>query len=95
MVIRRHLQIHKIHKNQIRSHIIEPNFNVCYIAVPSKVTSPGDKENVLGRPMSLKSPVITPSRQPTSLGEFLSKYNAPHAVEYFNVRKICVALNAY
>ncbi|XP_053403906.1 E3 ubiquitin-protein ligase TRIM33-like isoform X3 [Mercenaria mercenaria] len=29
-------------------------------------------ENVLGRPLSLKSPVISPTKQPTSLGDFLN-----------------------
>ncbi|XP_053403909.1 uncharacterized protein LOC123554661 isoform X6 [Mercenaria mercenaria] len=30
-------------------------------------------ENVLGRPLSLKSPVISPTKQPTSLGDFLNE----------------------
>ncbi|XP_060602124.1 uncharacterized protein LOC132755292 isoform X3 [Ruditapes philippinarum] len=32
----------------------------------------GTNENVLGRPLSLKSPVISPNKQATSLGDFLN-----------------------
>lgn len=39
-----------------------------------KTTPSPVEENVLGRPLTLKSPVISTRKQPTSLGDFLSKY---------------------
>ena len=44
------------------------------LSPPVEKAPPGDKDNVLGRSLSIKQPVISPSRQPTSLGDFLSEF---------------------
>ncbi|KAL4220244.1 hypothetical protein ACF0H5_020652 [Mactra antiquata] len=47
-------------------------------------SSPPSNEAILGRPLALKSPVITPNKQPTSLGDFLNELQTKSKLFYNN-----------